>query len=114
MALDEDGRRLFIGARSPALLLVFDTASGKALARLPICGDTDDLFFDGARKRLYVICGAGKLEVFSASLSREATLDTSRGARTGLFVRESGRLYVAAPASDGAPARILVFRARNP
>jgi hypothetical protein len=114
MALDEAGGRLFVGARSPALLLVFDTASGKLRARLPICGDTDDLFFDAAQKRLYVICGEGKVEVFSPALSREAILDTSRGARTGLFVPEYRRLYVAAPAAGGAPARILIFEATNP
>lgn len=114
MALDEDGRRLFIGARSPAVMLVLDTGSGGVLARLPICGDTDDVFFDARAKRVYVVCGEGKVEVFSQSLSREALIDTSRGARTGLFVPEYGRLYVAAPASGATPARILVFQVANP
>lgn len=114
MTLDEAGRRLFVGARSPALMLVFDTRSGKVLARLAICGDTDDLFFDAERRRLYVVCGEGKVEVFAPDLSREASIDTARGARTGLFVPEFGRLYVAAPASRGAPARVLIFQATNP
>lgn len=114
MTLDEEGARLFVGARSPAAMLVFDTRSGEALARLPICGDTDDLFFDAERKRVYVVCGEGKVEVFSHDLSREATVDTARGARTGLFVPEYARLYVAAPASGGAAARLLVFQARRP
>lgn len=114
MALDEAGGRLFVGARSPAVLFVFDTGSGKALAKLPICGDTDDLFFDAAQKRLYVICGEGKVEVFSPGLSREATLGTSRGARTGLFVPEYRRLYVAAPAAGATPARIFIFEAAKP
>ena len=110
MTLDEEGRRLFVGARRPAVMLVFDTRSGKAIARRPICGDSDDLFFDAGRKRVYVVCGEGKVEVFSSSLSREATVDTARGARTGLFVPEYARLYVAAPASGATPARILIFR----
>lgn len=110
MALDEDGSRLFVGARRPPVMLVFDTRSGKAIARREICGDADDLFFDAERRRLYVVCGEGKVEVFSSSLSREATVDTARGARTGLFVPEYARLYVAAPASGATPARILVFR----
>ncbi len=114
MALDEEGARLFIGARSPAVMLVFDTGSGKVLARRPICGDTDDLFFDAERNRVYVVCGQGKVEVFSPALTREAIIDTARGARTGLFVREYGRLYVAAPESGATPARILIFRATKP
>jgi hypothetical protein len=113
MALDEEGKRLFVGARSPALMLVYDTGSGELKAKVPICGDTDDLFFDAERKRVYVICGEGKVEVFSASLSREFALVTSRGARTGLFVREYGKLYVAAPAMGGTAARILVFEAKD-
>ena len=114
MALDEAGGRLFIGTRSPALMLVYDTRSGRPGVKVPICGDTDDLFFDAERKRVYVICGEGKVEVFSDNLSREASLQTARGARTGLFVSEYGRLYVAAPASGASPARVLIFRGGNP
>ena len=113
MALDEEGKRLFVGARAPALLLVYDTASGEMRAKVPSCGDTDDVFFDAERRRVYVVCGEGKVEVLSPGLSREAAINTSRGARTGLFVPEFGRLYVVAPASGGAPPRILVFQATS-
>jgi len=44
MALDERGHRLFVGTRSPPLLLVYDTEAGKVVARLPIGKDTDDVF----------------------------------------------------------------------
>lgn len=114
MALDEEGKRLFVGARSPAVMLVYDTGSGRLRAKVPICGDTDDLFFDAERKRVYVVCGEGRVQVFSDGFSREASLPTSRGARTGLFVPEYGRLYVAAPARGASPARILIFQAANP
>jgi Uncharacterized conserved protein len=63
MALDEKGRRLFVGARSPAAMLVYDIDKGKVVARLSIGGDTDDLFFDEERKRVYAICGEGKVDV---------------------------------------------------
>src|SRR6185295_15136899 len=53
MPLDEAGRRFFIGARSPALMLVYDTDGGKLVAKVPIGDDTDDLFFDAQRKRVY-------------------------------------------------------------
>lgn len=113
MALDEESNRLFVGARSPALLLVYDTASGKRVAKLPIGGDTDDLFFDAARKRLYVVCGAGRVDVIRQEAPdryvRESSIDTAPHARTGFFVPEQRRLYVAAPGAEGSPARILVY-----
>ena len=63
MALDEAGHRLFVGARKPARLLVYDTQSGKVVGDLSIGGDTDDLFYDAERKRLYAICGEGRIDV---------------------------------------------------
>jgi hypothetical protein len=41
---------------------------------------------------------------------REASVTTAPRARTGLLVPEEDRLYVAAPAALGTPARVLVFR----
>jgi DNA-binding beta-propeller fold protein YncE len=116
MTLDEAGRRLFVGARAPALMLVYDIDSGKVVAKLPIGGDTDDVFFDAERKRVYVICGEGRVDIFRQDdadhYSQIGTVTTAARARTGLFVPDEGRLYVAAPAMDKAPARILVYRAR--
>lgn len=116
MALDEQGHRLFVGARSPALLLVYDTESGKVIARLPIGKDTDDVFFDAARKRVYVVCGEGKVNVFREDdpghYVAEESIPTAPRARTGLFVPEEGRLYVAAPAVADTAARILVYQMR--
>jgi DNA-binding beta-propeller fold protein YncE len=113
MALDEQGRRLFVGARSPAVMLVYDTDSGSLLARVSIGVDTDDLFYDTRRKLVYVICGEGRVDVVRANggrYLREQSVTTAPRARTGLFVPEDGRLYVAAPAREGAPARVLVYR----
>ena len=114
MALDGAGRRLFVGARAPALVLVYDIDSGKVVATQPIGGDTDDLFFDAAGKRLYVVCGEGRIDILRQSdpdhYSLESTVSTAPRARTGLLVPEEGRLYVAAPASGTAPARLLSYR----
>jgi DNA-binding beta-propeller fold protein YncE len=116
MALDEAGRRLFVGARSPAVMLVYDIDSGKVVSKLPIGGDTDDIFFDPRRQRVYVICGEGRIDVFQQKspdhYARESSVKTAPRARTGLFVPEDGKLYVAAPAAGASPARVLAFRAR--
>jgi DNA-binding beta-propeller fold protein YncE len=114
MALDEDHGRLFIGARVPAVMLVYDITKGAVVAKLSIGGDTDDLFYDKARSRVYVICGEGRVDVFAQEsadrYSSVASVQTAPRARTGLFVPATGRLYVAAPAVDGAQARVLVYR----
>ena len=116
MALDEISRRLFVGVRSPAVMLVYDIDSGKAVAQVPIGGDTDDIFFDPDRKRVYVICGEGRVDIFRQETpdryTHEGSVNTAPRARTGLLVPEEARLYVAAPAVGDAPARILVYRVR--
>ena len=116
MALDELGRRLFVGARKPAVLLVYDIDSGKVVAKQPIGGDTDDLFFDPARKRLYIICGEGRIDIVRQEnpdhYSLEGMVRTAPRARTGLFVPEEQRLYVAAPAIGTSPAKLLAYRVR--
>ena len=116
MALDDTGKFLFVGCRKPARVLVLDTASGKTLTAIDAVGDTDDLFFDAAQKRLYVIGGEGFIDVFAvrgAALTRLAQVPTAAGARTGLFVPEQKRLYVAIPARGSQRAEIRVYEARN-
>jgi DNA-binding beta-propeller fold protein YncE len=113
MALDVQGRRVFVAARSPAVLLVYDADSGNVLSRLPICGDADDVFFDDDRKHVYVVCGEGRVDVVREDgrnrFSVEQSVATAQGARTGLFVPAEGSLFVAAPAGSGLPARVLVY-----
>ena len=63
MALDEANHRLFIGCRRPAKVLVFDTSNGREVSSFEIVGDTDDLFYDAARQRLYISGGEGFVDV---------------------------------------------------
>jgi DNA-binding beta-propeller fold protein YncE len=116
MALDEAAHRLFVGARSPAVMLVYDTDTGKVVSRLPIGADTDDIFFDSAHRRIYVICGEGQVDVFrqdgAGGYVRAGSIKTAARARTGLLVPGEGRLYVAAPAMNATPARVLVYSTR--
>jgi DNA-binding beta-propeller fold protein YncE len=114
MALDDEAHRLIAIARSPARLLAFATGDGKPIASAETCGDADDVFADSARKRLYVVCGEGAVDVFDRTddgYARVARVPTAAGARTGLFVPATGRLYVAVRAGSGAVASLWVFRA---
>ena len=117
MALDEPGHRLFTGFRNPARMLAIDTNSGKVAASADIVSDTDDLFYDAARGRVYVIGGGGFVDVLDvkdpAHFQRLAHIETASGARTGLFVPEWNLLFVAAPKRAGRPAEIKVYEVRK-
>src|SRR5438874_2449468 len=63
IALDEASHRLFVGCRNPAKLVVLNPASGATVASLDISGDTDEVFYDAKRHRLYAICGEGYIDV---------------------------------------------------
>ncbi|MEN6603837.1 MAG: hypothetical protein ABFD86_15615 [Bryobacteraceae bacterium] len=115
MALDEPHHRLLIGCRAPARMLVLDTDTGKQTASVEIVGDTDDLFLDAARRRVYVIGGQGFVDVFEQEnadgYKHIARCATAPGARTGLFVPEWGQLFVAVPHRERQKAAILVYEA---
>ncbi len=116
MALDEANHRLLIGCRTPARMLAIDTETGKQTATVEIVGDTDDLFYDAARRRVYIIGGQGFVDVFEQKgadqYDRVAHHPTAPGARTGLFVPDWGKLFVAVPHSGEQRAEVLVFEAK--
>ncbi len=112
MALDEAGHRLFVGCRKPARVLVFDTRTGKATGQFDCAGDTDDLFYDEARKRLYVSGGEGVLDAFGAAGGNFVLLkkiQTAPGARTSLFVPDLSRLFLAVPHRGNQRAEVRVY-----
>jgi DNA-binding beta-propeller fold protein YncE len=117
MALDETNHRMFVGCRKPAKVLIYDTTSGKEIAAFDIVGDTDDMFYDTQRKRLYVAGGEGFIDVLDASLpatlTRVARINTAAGARTALFAPEQARLYLAVPHRGAQGAEIRIYDVRD-
>lgn len=114
MAIGEAGGLVAAVFRNPSTLVVYDSKSGEVRTRLPACGDADDLFFDDKRKRIYVSCGAGMVDVFEAEASGYrpfGQVATASGARTSLFVPALDRLFVAVRAGAfGGSASIRIFR----
>ena len=113
LALDPSGGTLFAVFRHPARVGVFDEHSGRLLATLATCGDSDDVFFDAKRRRLYVICGEGFVDVFSQADGQfrlQSHIATVAGARTGLFVPDLDRLFLAVRAVGSTGASVWVFR----
>jgi len=113
MALDEEHHRLLVGCRSPARLLVYDTESGKLVTAIDIVGDTDDLFFDSSRHRVYVAGGEGFITVLEQTDADHyrplEKIPTAAGARTALFVPELDRLFLAVPHRGAQRAEVRIF-----
>jgi hypothetical protein len=113
MAVDDADQRLFIGSRRPAKLAAFDMKSGQMVASLDGAIDTDDLFYDAPRKRVYMSGGDGFVRVFTQRdpdhYELQAKVPTGPGARISLFVPELNRLYVAVPRRGKQDAAVLVF-----
>lgn len=115
LAIDPADHAVAVVYRFPARLVLWRAASGQVLETLKVCGDADDLFFDAPRRRLYVVCGQGAVDVFTATAAgyaRTERVQTRPGARTGLFVPALDRLFVAARTGNGQDAAVLVFRPR--
>jgi hypothetical protein len=113
MAVDTELHRMLVAFRNPSQLRVFDTEKLELLATVDTCGDSDDVFVDAKRHRVYVTCGAGATDVFARSgtaYERIARIPTASGARTSLFVPANDRLYLAVRATAKKPAAIWAFR----
>ena len=126
MSLDEAHHRLFVGCWKPARLLVYDTETGKEVASLElgekgvvnpkIVGITDDLFYDAARSRIYVLNALGSIDVFQQKdpdhYELLASVPTPLDTKTGLFVPEMGQLFVGVVQSGGRSAELSVYDAK--
>lgn len=115
MARDASNAFLAVVFRNPARLVLLDAANGAVKASIETCGDADDVFIDAKRRRIYVSCGEGSVDVLQQDTKGYRSIGrikTASGARTSLFVPEFDRLFVAARAGFfglGSDAAILVF-----
>ena len=115
MAYDPEDGLLFIACRMPATLLALDDTSGAELARLPTGGGADDLFYDAALRRVYVIAGVGEIHSYQLEAGRKLdplpVIATAPGAKTALFVPTLSLLYVGVPGAGVHAAQIRIFEA---
>lgn len=98
LVLDEPNHRLFIATRKPARFFVYDTDTGKVVDTQPTAEMNDDMWFDPARKRIYVTGTetTAVLEQRDADhYSHLADVPTGYRAKTSIYVPELNRLYIA-------------------
>ena len=113
MAYDSARQRLYVACRIPATLLALNAATGAEIERVTTGDGADDLFYDAARGRLYVISGTGELDVIQADggtgMTTIGVTHTAPGAKTALFIPAEKNLYVGVPGTAGKPAEIRVY-----
>jgi hypothetical protein len=114
MAIDRTDHRLCIVTRSPARLIVYDTNSGRQVASLPSVGVADDAYYDCTHKLVLISGGDGFVDIFKQDDPDHYRLlqhlKTSHGARTSLFVPQTGQFYLAIPYRGGEPAEVRVYQ----
>ncbi len=115
LAIDEANHRLFIGCRKKPMMIVMDSETGAEITSVEIPADTDDLFFDAKRKRIFVVCGEGYVAVIKQIDANHyemvEKIPTIKDARTGVFDPAADRLYLAVPRQPGKERpEIRVYR----
>jgi DNA-binding beta-propeller fold protein YncE len=115
LALDEKNHRLFLGVRTPASIVVLDSASGAVVASVPTVATLDGLSFDSSTRRIYTSGGEGFVDVTQQidpdHYERITRVPTGPVARTSVFVPEWHRFYVAVPRDKERGAELRVFAA---
>src|ERR1700733_4839709 len=99
------------------MVVVLDTESGKEISAAPIAAEVDDLFIDLKRGKLYASCGEGFIVVLKQTdkdhIEVVEKVETVKGAKTCLYVPETGRLYLAVPRQPGKEGpEIRVYQAK--
>jgi DNA-binding beta-propeller fold protein YncE len=113
MLLDEANHRLFSVFRNPSTIMVFDTESGKIVAKLPCVVDVDDIWYEPTTKRIYVTGGEGFVDVFHQldpdHYERIGKVPTFTGARTSVIwgeYRARQGMVIAVPATSNQGAEL--------
>ena len=111
MALDEPNHRLFIATRTPPKFFVFDTDTGKIVTTVPCSAFNDDMWFDAARKRIY-LSGSETTTVLAQKDADHyefvAEVPTGYRAKTSLYVPELNRFYAAVSGKGKPEAQLAV------
>jgi DNA-binding beta-propeller fold protein YncE len=106
--LDAVHHRLFVGSRvkgghryEPGKLVVIDTDTGKVVQALDSVGGADEVQYDAPTGRIYFVGTTGALAVFKQvdpdHYELLGKVPTGAIAKTGLWVPELKRMYIAVP-----------------
>lgn len=113
MTLDTAPNLVFVGFRHPAVLVSFDSNTGKPVSKNDLVDDVDDIFYYSDKQEVIASGGGGSINIFKrenkATYKKMADIHTRDGARTFLLVSSLRTFILAERASGGKDAAIAVF-----
>ncbi len=118
LAFDEQHQLIYVACRKPGMVIAIDAATGKEIASAQAAAGADDLFYDSALGRIYVIAGAGEVDAYQVDQAKTLRplggLKTAPGAKTGLFVPSQNLLYIGVPGTATTQSEIRVYSTVKP
>jgi DNA-binding beta-propeller fold protein YncE len=118
LAFDEQHKLIYVACRKPGMVIAIDAATGNEISSARAAEGADDLFYDSALGRIYVITDAGEVDAYEVNSARTLrpldALQTVAGAKTGLFVPSQNLLYIGVPGNPGKPSEIRVYSTVKP
>jgi hypothetical protein len=112
LAFVPEAQELLLGCRTPPTALLLSGADGKEIDAVSSSAGADDLFYDAATHRAYVIAGSGAVDVLELSAGKLKSIgkvETASGAKTGLLVPALHELFVGMPSAASQPSQVRVF-----
>ena len=124
MAIDRKNRRLFIGARNPAMMVVMNADNGQVIQTFPITGGVDAAVFDPGTACVFVSTRDGYIHIFHRDspdkYSEAGQVKTEVGAKTMGYDSKTQNLITdtsdfGTPTANGRPNpipgtfRVLVY-----
>jgi DNA-binding beta-propeller fold protein YncE len=113
MTLDTANDLVFVGFRHPALLVSYNSKTGKQVSTNELVGDVDDIFYDTAQ-RIIASGGDGYINIFerenTTSYKKIADIPGRSGARTSLLIPSLQTFIVAERANGGKKAALAIYK----
>ena len=118
VVFDAAYNRLLVGLRQPGTFVVMNADTGNLVTSLPIKDGMDDMFYDSARRQIYISSGAeGSTEGFVDVIKQidanhyvlKGTVPTGGASATSLFVPELKRLFVGVEQHGDKDAEIRIY-----
>lgn len=113
MTLDTANNYVFVGYRHPAVLACYDNKTGQEINKVDLVGDVDDIFYYADKEEIIGSGGDGFVNLFKredrSTFKKVANIPTRTGARTSLLIPQLNQWVVAARATTGKSAGLLVY-----
>jgi DNA-binding beta-propeller fold protein YncE len=114
MTLDTANNLVLVGYRHPAVLVNYDSKTGKQVSTNELVGDVDDVFYYGDKKEILASGGDGYINIFQKGSDNTyklvSNISSRLGARTSLLIPSLRYYILAERANGGKAATVAVYK----